>query len=319
MALFLREEDVRQVLTMPLALDRVTAAFRYLGTGEAIDMPRERIRLPFVSQQLMQGAVPVLNLIGYKHYTNSREMTRFLVYLYDAERGNCDAIVEGNLLGMMRTGAASGVATRYLAQPEAGVVGIFGTGWQAVGQLRAISLVRTLRRVKVFGRNPERLAKFVEKMRGELAIPIDPMNTPEEVVRGSDIIVTITSSATPLFTGDCVEPGTHINAVGANSLARRELDEATVVRSSMVVVDTIPAALREAGDLMPALEKGRLHVPQLIELGEIVAGKTSGRATPTQITLFESQGLAVQDVMVASAVVEAAREKGLGIELPLAM
>ena len=319
MALFLREDDVKQVLTMPLALDRVTAAFRYLGTGEAIDMPRERIRLPFVSQQLMQGAVPVLNLIGYKHYTNSREMTRFLVYLYDAERGNCDAIVEGNLLGMMRTGAASGVATRHLAQADAGVVGLFGTGWQAVGQLRAISLVRTLRRVKVFGRNPERLARFCERMRSEMPIPIDAMNTPEETVRGSDIIVTITSSATPLVSGDCIEPGTHINAVGANSLARRELDEAAVVRSAMVVVDTIPAALREAGDLMPALEKGRLHVRQLIELGEIVAGKTAGRATPTQITLFESQGLAVQDVMVASAVVEAAREKGLGIELPLAM
>jgi ornithine cyclodeaminase len=319
MALFLREDDVKQVLTMPLALDRVTAAFRYLGTSEAIDLPRERIRLPFVSQQLMQGAVPVLNLIGYKHYTNSRELTRFLVYLYDAERGHLDAVIEGNLLGMMRTGAASGVATRYLAQPDAGVVGLFGTGWQAVGQLRAISLVRTLRRVKVFGRNPERLARFVERMRAELPIPIDAMNTPEETVRGSDILVTITSSATPLFPGDCVEPGTHINAVGANSLARRELDETTIARSSMVVVDTIPTALREAGDLMPALEKGRLHVRQLVELGAIVAGKTAGRATPTQITLFESQGLAVQDIMVGSAVVEAARAKGLGIELPLAM
>jgi ornithine cyclodeaminase len=267
----------------------------------------------------MQGAVPVLNLIGYKHYTNSRELTRFLVYLYDAERGHLDAVIEGNLLGMMRTGAASGVATRYLAQADAGVVGLFGTGWQAVGQLRAISLVRTLRRVKVFGRNPERLARFVERMRTELPIPIDAMTTPEETVRGSDILVTITSSATPLFPGDCVEPGTHINAVGANSLARRELDEATIARASLIVVDSVPAALREAGDLMPALEKGRLHVRQLVELGAIVAGKTAGRATPTQITLFESQGLAVQDIMVGSAVVEAARAKGLGIELPLAM
>jgi ornithine cyclodeaminase len=319
MALFLREEDVKQVLTMPLALDRVAAAFRYLGTGEAIDMPRERIRLPYASQQLMQASVPVLNLIGYKHYTNSREATRFLVYLYDAQRGHLDAVLEGNLLGMMRTGAASGVATRHLAHSDAGIVGIFGTGWQAVGQLRAIALVRTLRRVKVFGRNPDRLAKFCERMRNELNIPVDPAATPEEAVRGSDIVVTITSSATPVFTGDSVEPGTHINAVGANSLARRELDEATIARAGTIVVDTIPTALREAGDLLPALEKGRIHVRQLVELGDIVAGNSVGRANPSQITVFESQGLAIQDIVVGSAVVELARAKGLGIELPLAM
>ena len=319
MALFLREDDVKQVLTMPLALDRVAAAFRYLGTGEAIDLPRERIRLPHVSQQLMQGAVPVLNLIGYKHYTNSREQTRFLIYLYDAQRGHLDAVVEGNLLGMVRTGAATGVATRHLARPDAGVVGLFGTGWQAVGQLRAIALVRTLRQVKVYGRNPERLARFCERMRSELGVPVDPMATVEETVRGSDIVVTITSSATPLFPGDVVEPGTHINAVGANSLARRELDETTIVRASLIVVDSVPTALREAGDLMPALEKGRLHVRQLVELGAIVAGNAVGRATPTQITVFESQGLAIQDLVVASALVELARARGLGVELPLAM
>jgi ornithine cyclodeaminase len=319
MALFLREEDVKQVLTMPLAVDRVAAAFRYLGTGEAIDMPRERIRLPYASQQLMQASVPVLNLIGYKHYTNSREATRFLVYLYDAQRGHLDAVLEGNLLGMMRTGAASGVATRHLARSDAGIVGIFGTGWQAVGQLRAIALVRTLRRVKVFGRNPDRLSKFCERMRNELNIPVDPVGTPEEAVRGSDIVVTITSSSTPLFPGDCIEPGTHINAAGANSLARRELDEATIARASTIVVDTIPTALREAGDLLPALEKGRIHVRQLVELGDIVAGNSVGRATPSAITVFESQGLAIQDLVVGSAVVELARVKGLGIELPLAM
>ncbi len=319
MALFLREDDVKQVLTMPLALDRVAAAFRYLGTGEAIDLPRERIRLPYVSQQLMQAAVPVLNLIGYKHYTNSRETTRFLIYLYDAQRGHLDAVMEGNYLGMMRTGAASGVATRHLAKPDAGVVGVFGTGWQAVGQLRAISLVRTLRQVKVFGRNPDRLTKFCERMRTELSVPVEAMATPEETVRGSDIVVTITSSATPLFGGDCVEPGTHINAAGANSLARRELDEATIGKASVIVVDTVPTALREAGDLLPALEKGRLHARQLVELGDIVAGHAVGRSTPNQITIFESQGLAIQDLVVGSALVELARARGLGIELPLAL
>ena len=319
MALFLREDDVKQVLTMPLALDRVAAAFRYLGLGEAADLPRERIRLPLVSQQLMQGAIPALKVIGYKHYTNSRESTRFLIYLYDAERGSLNAVIEGNYLGMMRTGAASGVATNILARPDAGVVGLFGTGWQAVGQLRAIAEVRRLTLVKVFGRNPDRLARFCEVMRAELNVPIEPMASAEDTVRGSDIIVTITTSATPLFNGDCLDPGTHINAVGANSLARRELDEATISRASLIAVDTVPTALREAGDLLPSMEKGRLHSRQLVELGAIIAGVARGRTTPSQITLFESQGLAVQDLAVGEALVGLARQRGLGIELPLAM
>ena len=131
--------------------------------------------------------------------------------------------------------------------------------------------------------------------------------------------ITITSSATPLFNGDCLEPGTHINAVGANSLARRELDETTIARASLIAVDTVPTALREAGDLLPALEKGRLYPRQLVELGAIVASRAEGRTTPTQITIFESQGLAIQDLVVGAALVELARARGLGIELPLAM
>ena len=319
MALFLREDDVKQILTMPLALDRVAAAFRYLGLGEAMDLPRERIRLPVVSQQIMQGAIPALNVIGYKHYTNSREATRFLIYLYDADRGNLNAVIEGNFLGMMRTGAASGVATGVLARPDAGVVGLFGTGWQAVGQLRAIAAVRQLRQVKVFGRNPDRLARFCELMRSEFDVPIEPMASAEDTVRGSDIIVTITTSATPLFNGDCLDPGTHINAVGANSLARRELDDAAIARASLIAVDALPTAMREAGDLLPALEKGRIHPRQLVELGSIIAGRAPGRTTPSQITIFESQGLAIQDLAVGEALVGLARQRGLGIELPLAM
>ncbi|MFS8085941.1 MAG: ornithine cyclodeaminase family protein, partial [Acidobacteriota bacterium] len=274
---------------------------------------------PHVSQQVMQGAVPALNVIGYKHYTNSREATRFLIYLYNAERGQLDAVIEGNFLGMMRTGAASAVATGHLARADAGVVGLFGTGWQAVGQLRAIALVRTLRQIKVFGRSPDRLARFCERMRTDLGVPVEAMTSAEDTVRGSDILITITSSATPLFNGEHVDPGTHINAGGANSLARRELDETTIARAALIVVDTVPTALREAGDLLPALEKGRLHTRQLVELGAIVAGHAVGRTTPTQITIFESQGLAIQDLVVGAALVELARARGLGIELPLAM
>lgn len=319
MALFLREEDVKQLLTMELALNAVEEAFRLLGAHQAIDIPRERTRLPKLTQHILQGALPTLGVLGYKHYTSSREGTRFLVYLYNAERGNLDTVLEANTLGMMRTGAASGIATKYLARPEASVLGLFGSGWQARGQLRAIAAVRKLTQVKVFGRNPDKLAAFCDQMASELQIELEPSASSEDTVRGSDIVTTITTAASPLFDGDWLEPGTHINAAGSNSLARQEIDENALRRVRLVAVDTVPTALREAGDLLPTMEKGRLHARQLIELGDILCGNAAGRTDAQQITLFESQGLAVQDLALAVRVVALARERGLGSELPLAI
>jgi alanine dehydrogenase len=319
MALFLREDEVKQLLTMDLALASGEEALRLLSGGQAIDIPRERTRLPKVAQHILQGALPTLNVIGYKHYTSSRDGVRFLVYLYDAEDGHLDAVLEGNMLGMMRTGAASGIATKYLARPEACVLGLFGSGWQATGQLRAIAAVRKLTQVKVFGRDPDKLAGFCDRMSAEVGVPVEPSASAEDTVRASDIVTTVTTAASPLFNGDWLEAGTHINAAGSNSLARREIDENTLRRTRLVCVDALPTALREAGDLLPALEKGRLHARQLVELGDIVCGKTPGRTDPQQISLFESQGLAIQDLALGARLVALAREQGLGSKLPLAV
>jgi ornithine cyclodeaminase len=136
-------------------------------------------------------------------------------------------------------------------------------------------------------------------------------------VKASDIVVTITTSATPVFDGEWIAPGTHVNAAGSNSLLRREIDEATVLKANPVVVDSRPSAMKEAGDLLPALEKGRLHVGMLTELGEVIAGTRPGRTNPEQVTLFESQGMAMQDLIIAAELVRLARVKGLGEELAL--
>jgi ornithine cyclodeaminase len=136
-------------------------------------------------------------------------------------------------------------------------------------------------------------------------------------VKGSDIVVTITTSATPVFDGEWIAPGTHVNAAGSNSLLRREIDEATVLKANPVVVDSRPSAMKEAGDLLPALEKGRLHVGMLTELGEVIAGTRPGRTHPEQVTLFESQGMAMQDLIIAAELIRSARGKGLGEELAL--
>ena len=158
MALFLKESDVEQLLTMPTTLALIERVHREYSTGKAIDVPRERTRLPKSALHILQGAVPSAGVFGYKAYTSNREGIRFLVYAFNAERGNLDAIVEANYLGMMRTGAAGGVAAKWLARADAKVVGIFGSGWQAQGQLEALAAVRRLERVKVFSRNAEKVA-----------------------------------------------------------------------------------------------------------------------------------------------------------------
>jgi ornithine cyclodeaminase len=302
---------------MSATLDLVERVHREYSTGQAIDVPRERTRLPKAALHILQGAVPSAGIFGYKAYTSSREGVRFLVYGFSAERGNLDVVVEANHLGMMRTGAAGGVAAKWLARPDAKVVGLFGSGWQARGQLEALAAVRKLERVKVFSRNAERVAKFCSRMGEKLSFPVVPAASPEDAVRGSDIVVTITTSATPVFDGEWLAPGTHVNAAGSNSLLRREIDEATLAKCSPIVVDSRPSALKEAGDLLPALEKGRLHGGGLTELGEVIAGLRPGRTSAIQTTLFESQGMAIQDLIIASHLATLARERGVGEEVAL--
>jgi ornithine cyclodeaminase len=315
MALLLKEDDVRQLLTMPLALDLVERVHREYSAGNAIDVPRERTRLPKAALHILQGAVPSAGVFGYKAYTSSREGIRFIVYAFSAERGNLDAIVEANLLGMIRTGAAGGVAAKYLARPESKVAGVFGSGWQAQGQIEALAAVRRLDRVKVFSRKAEKLAAFCARMREKLGLDVVPAASAEETVRGSDIVVTITTSATPVFDGEWVEPGTHINAAGSNSLLRQEIDETTVRKCSPIVVDSRPSAIKEAGDLLPALEKGRVHAGSFAEIGEVMNGTRAGRTLPEQVSLFESQGMAIQDLIIAAELAKMARAKGMGTEV----
>ena len=317
MAILLRESDVERLLTMPRTIELIEKVHRDYSTGQAIDVPRERTRLPRAALHILHGAVPSANVFGYKAYTSSREGVRFLVYAFDAQNGRLDAIIEADRMGMMRTGAAGGVAAKWLSRPDAKVAGIFGSGWQAEGQLEALSCVRRLERAKVYSRSAEKVAKFCEKMAKKLSLEVVPARSPEDCVKGSDIVVAITTSATPVFDGEWIAPGTHVNAAGSNSLLRREIDEATVLRADPVVVDSRPSAMKEAGDLLPALEKGRLHMGMLTEIGEVIAGTRPGRTKAEQVTLFESQGMAMQDLIIAAEMARLARAQGMGQEVHL--
>ncbi len=317
MALFLGENDVKIVLTVEMAMEAVESAHRDLALGQAVDIPRQRSRLPQTALHILQGALPAQGVIGYKAYTSNRSGNRFLLHLFDASSGRLRAVIESDYLGMIRTGAASGVAAKWLARPDATVAGVFGAGWQAEGHVRAICAALPLERVKVFSRNAEKLQAFCQRMSAVTGVAIEAAASAEETVRGSDLLGTVTTAAQPLFDADWLEEGMHINAAGSNALIRQELSEAAIRRCSLLAVDAVPTALAEAGDLLPLLEKGRLHSRQLVELGDVIIGKQSGRQRVGDITLFESQGMAIQDLAVGLRVLAAAEAAGLGQEIPM--
>ncbi len=317
MALFLTENDVKQVLTATMALEALESAHRDLALGQAQDTPRARTRLPQTVLHILQGALPAQGVLGYKAYTSNRSGNRFLVHLFDAATGSLLAVIEADYMGMIRTGAASGVAAKWLARPETRVAGVFGAGWQAEGHVRAICAAVPLERVKVFSRNREKLDDFCRRMSETTGVAVVPAASAEETVRDSGLVGTVTTAAQPLFDAEWLAPGVHINAAGSNALIRQELSEATLRRCALIAVDAVPTALAEAGDLLPLLEKGRLHARQLVELGDIIVGKHGGRSAAEQVTVFESQGMAIQDLAVGLRVLAAARERGLGVELPL--
>jgi ornithine cyclodeaminase/alanine dehydrogenase-like protein (mu-crystallin family) len=316
MPLLLREADVAALADMPSIVEWVEASFRELGDGDARNLPRERVRLPSGTLHVLAAGSPTSGYLGLKAYTSFREGTRFLVLLYGAEDGRLLALVEADRLGQARTGAASAVATRHLARRDTRAMALFGTGWQARGQLDAIRHVHELDEVRVFGRDPDRRRRFVEEMAPQTGLRLVACESAQEALEGAGVVTTITTAADPLFPADQVQAGAHVNAAGSNSLVRRELDP-RLPRQARVVVDSRAQARQEAGDLLVAVERGWLDWDRLPELGEVVAGQAAGRRNDDEITIFESQGLGVQDVVVAGHLYERACERGLGEDVGL--
>ena len=317
MALFLNEQQVTDLLTMEMAMAAVEEALKQQGLGTAINNPRTRVRLPTGQLHMMGAALPSRGVIGYKAYTAFRGKARFHVMLYSTDTGELLAMLQADRLGQMRTGAASGVATKYMAQAEARSVGIFGTGWQARSQLEAVCAVRQIQSIKAFGRDATRRQTFCAEMSQQLGILVEPAETPEAVVKGMDVVITSTNARDPLFDGNWLEPGVQVNAIGSNALIRREVDDTTVRRSALIVVDSKEQARLECGDLLGPLERGLIHWEQVRELGDIVAGHIPSRRESSDITLFESHGLAIWDLAAGMAVYDAARAKGIGGEIAL--
>lgn len=243
----LSEADVVRLLPMPLALETLEAVFRWQADGQAVNRPRVRLRVPAGLLQVMPASVPEVGAMGLKAYTVVKGRTQFVVLLFSAVTGALEAIVEADRPGQIRTGTASGVATKYLARADAAVVGCYGTGYQAKTQLEAICAVRKIRRAQVYGRDPERRRRFARMMAERLNVAIIPVERPEDTARGASILVTITNSKNPVLQGAWIEPGAHINAAGSNALDRAELDVEAVRRAALFVVDSREQALSSAG------------------------------------------------------------------------
>lgn len=316
-ALFLTESDVRELLTMELAIEAVEDGFRRLAAGEAINVPRRRARTSDVVLHTMLAGCSAYGLVGFKAYTTGRQGNRFHVVLYDGSTGAMVAVIEADWLGRVRTGAASGVATAYMARPDATEVGVFGAGGQARTQLQAMCVVRQITEARVYSRDQNRREQFAREMEQLCRISVVPVNRPEQAAADMDIIITATNSREPVLSGEWLAEGTHINAIGSNALNRAELDVDTIRRADTIVADSIEQCQIEAGDFVAALDQGVLHWSRVYELADVVAGRQTGRPTHESITLFKSLGLAIEDLAVASRVLELARTRRVGTELPL--
>jgi len=317
MTLHISEAEVRSVLNMSIGLEAVEEISGKEARGEVIVHPRRRFELPHGFFHYMAAADFGAGYVAMKQYTYVRGNLRFLVPLYEMSSGDLLTLIEADYMGQIRTGAASGVATKYLARPDANIAAIVGTGGQARTQLEAVAAVRKLASARVYGRNPERRQKFAQEMTLRLGFPVQSAESAAQAVRGADIVCTATTASGPILRVQDLAPGMHINAIGANHAYKRELDDQAVAAAKVIVADSIEQSRHEAGDLILAFQGDEARWAAVKKLCDIVAGKAAGRSSDSDITLFKSNGIASWDLAVALKVYAAARKYRLGRELPL--
>jgi len=251
------------------------------------------------------------------NHAHGEESHQGIVLLFEQERGRPLAILDAGAVTAIRTAAASAVATRALARKEAGDLAILGSGTQARSHLEAMRAVRTLRRVRVWSRNPESAFRFAEEAGEALGLSVEPVASAREAVEEADLICTVTAATSPILLGDWIFPGAHVNAVGACTPKARELDSAAVARSRLFV-DRRESALAEAGDFLLARNEGAITNDHILgETGEVLEGKVPGRRSGEEITLFKSLGIAVEDLAAGRHVYAKALAAGRGITLDL--
>ena len=307
--LYLREADVEELLSPADAVEAVEGCFARIARDAVENKPRYRLGLEGGRLHVMAASDLELRRAGVKTYAGFAEGARYVFALFAADGPELLALVEADRLGQLRTGAASAVAARYLAKPDARTLGLIGAGRQAETQLACLrAVLPELERVVAYSRNAERLADFCARFDCE----------PGEYNRDAaeqDVVVTITSSRDPVLRGEWLQPGALVCAAGANRPQARELDNAVLERATFVCCDSLEQARIEAGDLVEPVERGVLDWLEVHELAEVVGGETAGRQADDDIVVFKSLGIAAEDVAAAALVYERALEHGAGTKL----
>jgi ornithine cyclodeaminase/alanine dehydrogenase-like protein (mu-crystallin family) len=297
------------LLTPADALGSIEGCFERMARGSIVNRPRTRTTVGDGGLAVMSAVDEELGLAGLKSYLWSPHGTPFVVVLYDESKGEAVAVIEADKLGQLRTGAASGVAAKHLAKPEARTLGVIGCGWQAESQVACIrEAVPGIEEVVAYCRTEASLAAFCKKVGAE---PGESHRDPAE----QDIVVTATTSRDPVLRGEWLRPGALVCAVGANRPGARELDNVVLERAVLVLCDSLEQVKIEAGDLIEPVERGVLDWLEVHELHEVVGGELPGRSSPDDIILFKSTGLAAWDVSIGATALDLARKQKVGTKL----
>jgi ornithine cyclodeaminase/alanine dehydrogenase-like protein (mu-crystallin family) len=305
---FLDADAIRRAVPIADLLDAVESAYRDVASGRDRSPLRSHVPLGDGALLMMPGvrdggAGATVKLVTVMAGNAARGLPTIhaIVAWFEAETGRPVALMDGATITAMRTGAASGVATRLLARPDAATLAVIGAGAQAAWQIRAVLAARPIRRVLVYSRDAERRAAFAARMADEVDLPVDAAPDAEAAIRDADVVCCATTSSDPVFDAGWARPGTHVNGIGAFRLDMVELPPDLFGRASIVAIDAREASLAEAGDVAAAIGRGIIGEDDLVEIGSVDPTFAESR-DPAAITVFKSVGLAIQDVAAAELV-----------------
>ena len=315
-AIYITEADVERLATVKDAIGALEELFATWGHPLTNNIPRHRARLPGGALNLMGGSYAAKSVYGLKAYAGMKG-GQFHTLLYSSTDGKLKAMIEADLFGQLRTGAATGIATRLMANPDVHTLAMIGVGRQSRTQAIAVCAVRPIKRVNVFARTQESRDAYAKSLEKELGIEVRPAPTAQACVADAGVVVTITKSAEPVLRAEWLAKGAHVNAAGANAGDRREVDGETVLRAAVKVTDHAEQARIEAGEFRDLVAASKLQWSDIRELGEVVTGKVKGRNSPSDLTLFKSLGIALEDLAFGELVYQRALAAGVGKSMPI--
>ena len=315
MAIFLRDSEVSESLTMNQMIEKIESMQSHYGEGEASNLPRRKIIASGGMLAVMGGGLFYEGVLGVKTYTVVKGQYSFQVSLYDAETGKLLCYTQANRLGQLRTGATTAVAAKYLTTHSNLTIGIIGTGYQAATQLEAVSKVRDIANILAFSRTESSREQFAENMNTSLQIPVTSAKSAEETVKNSDLVICIAATMDPVINGDWISSGTTLIAAGPTTWRANEVDTLTIKRAHKIVVDSIEQAPMESGDLSSSVDQGIIQWSQLVELRHVISGNQSGRDNNDQIIYAKLMGTGVADVAAAKLAYDTAKQLGIGTEM----